>query len=715
MQTAFWKHAPSWAAKLAYGILSLVLAYLGAYASLYRFANHDVLSQRANSAMQKTGYRVTFDKNIQRSLFPRPTVTIRNARLQTPQGETDLTIGEVRVGMAWSSIFGQPEIEKLVLNHAEGTVYRTAKNEWNVASWLPQEEGGEPIPSFNRIMMNDSRLNITYGTHHFSLQNIQLQVYPTNNGHAYRIQADTPHADWQNLHWQAQGTALLRQGSLHLPDIRLQFNGKAQDYTFTGSLQSAIQWQHEQLSAKNIRITADGEQYQTHLSATIDQLTHRHKEQQTLLKNLTATVNTAPDNRQIRGTLRTAQAQFDEQRAHSDEIQLNLNHSRLNNTPIVLTLNSGFDWQRDTGVSLNNFKLTTLQGSGQESRFSSEWEGSLHWQDQRQWHVLARGLLDRQPAQITLSHQPERLDGIISINKLDLNPYVGQSDAADSPLASYPEWLAHSAPWQMQLSIGNLILPKTAFSNVRATVKANERRISFDPLKADWYDGQSTGSLHILNHNPVQYQWQQHAENVQMQPLLQDLFAQKHLAGKGEITLKLQSQGAQSAEWLKNLSGSLSVEVKDGEWSGIDFSKIVQTLTQRPTSPEADTASKVMPFSNWTLSANIRQGISRHRHQILFLRPAAEVFATGEFNLAAHTLKEDIVITGKDSTTPLPLRVSNETDDDWDISLNYQKITEGLKTPEEKQQAISDTLKQQWQWLKQQSSAQPEHSAAPKP
>ena len=142
MQTAFWKHAPSWAAKLAYGILSLVLAYLGAYASLYRFANHDVLSQRANSVMQKTGYRVTFDKNIQRSLFPRPTVTIRNARLQTPQGETDLTIGEVRVGMAWSSIFGQPEIEKLVLNHAEGTVYRTAKNEWNVASWLPQEEGG---------------------------------------------------------------------------------------------------------------------------------------------------------------------------------------------------------------------------------------------------------------------------------------------------------------------------------------------------------------------------------------------------------------------------------------------------------------------------------------------------------------------------------------------------------------------------------------------
>ncbi len=120
---------------------------------------------------------------------------------------------------------------------------------------------------------------------------------------------------------------------------------------------------------KNIRITADGEQYQTHLSATIDQLTHRHKEQQTLLKNLTATVNTAPDNRQIRGTLRTAQAQFDEQRAHSDEIQLNLNHSRLNNTPIVLTLNSGFDWQRNTGVSLNNFKLTTLQGSGQESRF----------------------------------------------------------------------------------------------------------------------------------------------------------------------------------------------------------------------------------------------------------------------------------------------------------------------------------------------------------
>ena len=71
----------------------------------------------------------------------------------------------------------------------------------------------------------------------------------------------------------------------------------------------------------------------------------------------------------------------------------------------------------------------------------------------------------------------------------------------------------------------------------------------------------------------------------------------------------------------------------------------------------------------------------------------------GETNLATGQIREDITIIGQDQTNPLPLRLSGNIERP-SVTLDYQRITSGLATSEEKKKAVSETLKQQWEWLK---------------
>ncbi|MDK4539901.1 AsmA family protein, partial [Kingella kingae] len=103
MQT-FLKHAPRWVALLSYTALALVLAYVGAYATLYRVSDVHTLNQRAATVLQGTGYSVSFDADIGRHLFPRPTIVLRNVQLRAnQQNAPDLTVAEMKIGIAWQS------------------------------------------------------------------------------------------------------------------------------------------------------------------------------------------------------------------------------------------------------------------------------------------------------------------------------------------------------------------------------------------------------------------------------------------------------------------------------------------------------------------------------------------------------------------------------------------------------------------------------------
>ena len=83
----------------------------------------------------------------------------------------------------------------------------------------------------------------------------------------------------------------------------------------------------------------------------------------------------------------------------------------------------------------------------------------------------------------------------------------------------------------------------------------------------------------------------------------------------------------------------------------------------------------------------------------------------GETNLYSGLMNEDISILSNNGKDTLPLRLSGSMDNP-SISLNYQKITSGLSTAKEKQEAVTGALRKQWEWIKEQSRKKQEEQSA---
>ena len=185
------------------------------------------------------------------------------------------------------------------------------------------------------------------------------------------------------------------------------------------------------------------------------------------------------------------------------------------------------------------------------------------------------------------------------------------------------------------------------------------------------------------------------------------MFKQSSISGKGTTEFALAAQGSKPDEILASPNRSVKLDINDGEWSGISFNRIRNLLAGIGNStPEAEATA--MPFSHFVLEANIQNGISSHSAQAAFTWPAATMTSSGKLNLASNEITEDIRFKGNAESQALPIRVSGKMDNP-SVSLNFQQITSGSTTAEEKQKAISSALKQQWQWFIAQPDTQPEN------
>ena len=205
---------------------------------------------------------------------------------------------------------------------------------------------------------------------------------------------------------------------------------------------------------------------------------------------------------------------------------------------------------------------------------------------------------------------------------------------------------------------------------------------------------------------------------------MQDLFRNSSLSGKGKADLNFTTSGSNRRELTENLSGSLNINVENGFWHGISIRELMKAATAEDAAEDGtlalgdDDTKRSTPFDTFELKAKIQNGVSKHRTDGRFSAPAVRMVGKGETNLYSGMMSEDLSIVSNNGRDTLPLRLSGSMDNP-SISLNYNKITSGLNTPKEKQQAVTGALKKQWEWIKEQSRKTKQESAseaaAPKP
>ncbi|MBF1286602.1 MAG: AsmA family protein, partial [Neisseria sp.] len=76
------------------------------------------------------------------------------------------------------------------------------------------------------------------------------------------------------------------------------------------------------------------------------------------------------------------------------------------------------------------------------------------------------------------------------------------------------------------------------------------------------------------------------------------------------------------------------------------------------------------------------------------------VVSSGYTNLSTQELSEDLLIRNalNPQNKPIPLKIRG-TVQNPSITIDYNRLTDGLNSPQEKQKALENTLREQWQWI----------------
>lgn len=697
-----WQSGKFWLKTLSTCLTGSILAGIAGYTALYQASSPERLQQAAEAAIAGSGRHIRFDADIGRSLFPRPTFTLRNLTISEPNdSKAAIHVGEVRTGIAWTSLFNAtPAIEKWIWIKPDIHLYRRADGEWSLADLARHTHQS----TVNRLIIEDGRIHIEQPERTDTLTALYAKISGLSAAESqFEAKGETEQPFWQTIKWQFAGTVEhLRPQSWHIPNFTLKADAAPAGHALTIKADTAITRNTDGLQTGTIKLQADSPDDTLHLNAESSGLHWQNGRLRLGETNGLATVR--QNDSGWDGSINISQIDWRPTLLLANQIQLKASQ----HTPGYLNtfdIGTAVSWQNNRGILLDGFKLSTRQenrhAAGQ-ARFISQLEGQLSSADGWRWQADLQGQIDRQRASVQADYQvgtPASLRLSLYLSKFSLTPYW--ENLQDEGSNRYPAWLTDGrlANVQADIRIDTLSTPGITIDNFATLLEADRRQIRLSSLTAMLYGGHTKGSITLSNANPPALQLQQHFQNVQINPLLQNLLGLNNLSGKGDAVVDLNSKGRNRAEWLNSLGGQVSIKVKNGSLAGVDLAKILQNLRQNQTEqPIHD--NQQTPFERFTLESQIQNGIS-HPSRSELVSGNVTVVSEGKTDFSRETLQEKLTVNvhnqGRSSSIPLNLSGSFSAPA---VSLDYQRLTDGLSTPEEKQQALSNALKEQWQWLK---------------
>lgn len=688
--------------KLAFFSLSAsLLVFAGLYASVYHFFSSDRIQAFAGQSLSDTRRTIRFDKSIGRSWFPRPTVTLKNLIISQPDSSySAVHIKETRIGLSWKSLWTQkPVIEKWVVSDADITLERKHDGRWNLQDLRQQPSKNAQI---NRLIVENSRLRLRMENKEYLIEQFGFNAgSPDSSGRTFRASGTFKHAALP-LSWQGSGLLKPTAEGWDIPRFHLAAQGRLKNEDLKITADSSLNWQPEsgRLTAKNLALRADSSYHQFHITAQVPQLTL--KPDSLLINTLSSAFTAGSMDNQWSGSLKLDKAHLRTSLATLDNVELNADYKTAG-TQTNIALAGPLIWQQNKGFKADKIHLSTLQdvaGKTLRPRYVSLLEGSFSMSDPQHWQGRFSGYFDRQPTAVSLKYrrdsgQKPLLEAGIALNKLALAPYWDEIQAQSGDI--YPEFLNNESlpDIEAQLKIGSILFPGLQLDNVETLISANRERIALSNFSAGLYGGRTEGGISMANTLPVSYHLQQNAQGVQIRPLLQDLFGFHSFSGTGDAVIDLTAKGQDRLSLLQRLNGTLSLNISDGAWHGIDINNILQSgNAKKETDKNLQT-----PFSRFSLSSVIEQGIGRHTDAELH-SDSLRIVSSGYTDLAKQELSEELLVHNarNPASRPVPIKIKGPVSNP-SVTLDYSRLTNGLATPEEKQKALENTLREQWNWL----------------
>ncbi|HEZ8460283.1 TPA: AsmA family protein [Neisseria gonorrhoeae] len=684
--------------KYAVAVLTmLLLAAVGLHASVYRTFTPENIRSRLQQSIAHTHRKISFDADIRRRLLPRPTVILKNLTITEPDGgRVAVSVKETKIGLSWKNLWSDRiQVEKWVVSGADLALTRDRNGAWNIQDLF---DGAKHSASVNRIIVENSTVRLNFLQQQLILKEISLNLQsPDSSGQQFESSGILV---WRKLSvpWKSRG--LFLSDGIGTPEISpfhfeasTSLDGHGITISTTGS--PSVRFNAGGADAAGLGLRADTSFRNLHLTAQIPALA---------LKNNSIKTGTVNGTFTAGGEYARWDGSFKLDKANLHSGIANIGNAEISGsfkTPRLQTnfsLGSPLVWSRDNGLDAPRLHISTLQDTVDrlpQPRFISRLDGSLSIPNLENWNAELNGTFDRQPVAAKFKYTREgapHLEAAAALQKLNLAPYLDEFRQQNGKI--FPDILGRlSGNVEAHLKIGSIQLPGLQLDDMETYLHADKDHIALSRFKSGLYGGHTEGGISIANTRPATYRLQQNASNIQIQPLLQDLFGFHSFSGNGDAVIDLTASGENRKQLIRSLQGSLSLNISNGAWHGIDMDSILKNGLSGKISGST-------PFYRFTLNSEISDGISRHIDTELF-SDSLYVTSNGYTNLDTQELSEDVLIRNAvhPKNKPIPLKITG-TVDKASITVDYGRLTGGINSRKEKQKILEDTLLEQWQWLK---------------
>ncbi|EMU1719884.1 TPA: AsmA family protein [Neisseria gonorrhoeae] len=684
--------------KYAVAVLTmLLLAAVGLHASVYRTFTPENIRSRLQQSIAHTHRKISFDADIRRRLLPRPTVILKNLTITEPDGgRVAVSVKETKIGLSWKNLWSDRiQVEKWVVSGADLALTRDRNGAWNIQDLF---DGAKHSASVNRIIVENSTVRLNFLQQQLILKEISLNLQsPDSSGQQFESSGILV---WRKLSvpWKSRG--LFLSDGIGTPEISpfhfeasTSLDGHGITISTTGS--PSVRFNAGGADAAGLGLRADTSFRNLHLTAQIPALA---------LKNNSIKTGTVNGTFTAGGEYARWDGSFKLDKANLHSGIANIGNAEISGsfkTPRLQTnfsLGSPLVWSRDNGLDAPRLHISTLQDTVDrlpQPRFISRLDGSLSIPNLQNWNAELNGTFDRQPVAAKFKYTREgapHLEAAAALQKLNLAPYLDEFRQQNGKI--FPDILGRlSGNVEAHLKIGSIQLPGLQLDDMETYLHADKDHIALSRFKSGLYGGHTEGGISIANTRPATYRLQQNASNIQIQPLLQDLFGFHSFSGNGDAVIDLTASGENRKQLIRSLQGSLSLNISNGAWHGIDMDSILKNGLSGKISGST-------PFYRFTLNNEISDGISRHIDTELF-SDSLYVTSNGYTNLDTQELSEDVLIRNAvhPKNKPIPLKITG-TVDKPSITVDYGRLTGGINSRKEKQKILEDTLLEQWQWLK---------------
>ena len=293
---------------------------------------------------------------------------------------------------------------------------------------------------------------------------------------------------------------------------------------------------------------------------------------------------------------------------------------------------------------------------------------------------------------LDLSKKIPRVSATLSTDLLTLDPYLtAPKVGAASPGSGSNGWNTSALDFGGLKGVdGNLTLSAfqvkwngAEIGPVEMSGALKDGRLETSMQNASLYGGKATAKI-ILDgaRDSSVLQLTLDAQNIKGESFLSEFADLDWLAGNTGLKASLSATGNNQREMMSTLAGTFTVEISDGEITGLNIVDMVSKVSSALSDGWGEGPENLTSFDTASASFLIEDGIARTT-DVTVESPAFQVSGSGEVDMLRRTLDfkfDPKLVTGGNETTRLPVQVAVRGP--WNAPKIYPDVEGILDDPE---------------------------------